>query len=132
MPHREMVHLLQTSLQTWYRHCYSTTLPVLAIIIHECESSVHLCLKYHCVLQVNGKVQSGPDLSVTHFSGLELPNPFVIGSGRTLPAHNVQSHPATRQYYDIIISLTWALMCMFVMLPFRASWHKLPGDEEGL
>ncbi|EIE20704.1 Dihydroorotate oxidase [Coccomyxa subellipsoidea C-169] len=76
-----MVHLLQTSLQTWYRHCYSTTLPVLSIITHGCESSVHLCLKYHCVLQVNGKVQSGPDLSITHFSGLKLPNPFVIGSG---------------------------------------------------
>ncbi|KAK9901677.1 hypothetical protein WJX75_007983 [Coccomyxa subellipsoidea] len=30
---------------------------------------------------VDGKAQSGPDLSVTHFSGLKLPNPFIIGSG---------------------------------------------------
>jgi hypothetical protein len=30
---------------------------------------------------VDGKARSGPDLSVTHFSGLKLPNPFVIGSG---------------------------------------------------
>ena len=30
---------------------------------------------------VDGKVTDGPDLSVTHFSGLKLPNPFVIGSG---------------------------------------------------
>lgn len=32
-------------------------------------------------IQVNGRAQSGPDLGVTHFSGLKLPNPFVIGSG---------------------------------------------------
>ena len=31
--------------------------------------------------KVDGKVTSGPDLSVTHHSGLKLPNPFVIGSG---------------------------------------------------
>lgn len=30
--------------------------------------------------QVNGKVASGPDLSVV-VDGLKLPNPFVIGSG---------------------------------------------------
>lgn len=30
--------------------------------------------------QVNGKVTSGPDLSV-EVNGLKLPNPFVIGSG---------------------------------------------------
>jgi hypothetical protein len=30
---------------------------------------------------VDGRAASGPDLSVTHFSGLKLPNPFVIGSG---------------------------------------------------
>lgn len=32
------------------------------------------------VLQVNGAVTSGPDLSV-EVNGLRLPNPFVIGSG---------------------------------------------------
>lgn len=32
-------------------------------------------------MQENGKATSGPDLSVTHHSGLVLPNPFVIGSG---------------------------------------------------
>lgn len=31
--------------------------------------------------QVDGRAMTGPDLSVTHFSGLKLPNPFVIGSG---------------------------------------------------
>lgn len=31
-------------------------------------------------LQVNGRVTSGPDLSV-EVNGLKLPNPFVIGSG---------------------------------------------------
>lgn len=31
--------------------------------------------------QENGKAKTGPDLSVTHHSGLVLPNPFVIGSG---------------------------------------------------
>lgn len=31
--------------------------------------------------QENGKAKTGPDLSVTHHSGLTLPNPFVIGSG---------------------------------------------------
>lgn len=31
--------------------------------------------------QVDGRAVTGPDLSVTHFSGLKLPNPFVIGSG---------------------------------------------------
>ena len=31
-------------------------------------------------LQVDGKVTSGPDLSV-QLHGMKLPNPFVIGSG---------------------------------------------------
>ena len=30
---------------------------------------------------MNGKAVDGPDLSITHFSGLQLPNPFIIGSG---------------------------------------------------
>lgn len=34
------------------------------------------------VWQVDGRAATGPDLSVKHFSGLTLPNPFVIGSGK--------------------------------------------------
>ena len=32
-------------------------------------------------MQLDGRVQSGPDLSVTLQGGLVIPNPFVIGSG---------------------------------------------------
>ncbi|KAK9785261.1 hypothetical protein WJX73_003853 [Symbiochloris irregularis] len=35
----------------------------------------------HIAELVDGRTVSGPDLSVQHFSGLKLPNPFVIGSG---------------------------------------------------
>ena len=37
----------------------------------------------------------GPDLTVKHFSGLTLPNPFVIGSGTALcAAHMVYRNAA--------------------------------------
>lgn len=52
---------------------------------HACDADGQLFFNVRCMLQVDGKAQSGPDLSVTHFSGLKLPNPFVIGSGRRMP-----------------------------------------------
>ncbi len=47
-----------------------------------------------CMRQIDGKAQSGPDLSVTHFSGLKLPNPFVIGSGEDMPVYYCNSWPS--------------------------------------
>ena len=59
------------------------------------------------LVQVDGKVTSGPDLSVTHHSGLKLPNPFVIGSGmpgracanlwRSLTCHSEAEHCVMEQ-----------------------------------
>lgn len=48
-------------------------------------------LRPTCTQQVDGKAQIGPDLSVTHFSGLKLPNPFVIGSGENMHAFKCNS-----------------------------------------
>ena len=48
------------------------------------------CLVYSqpVAAQVDGKAADGPDLTVKHFSGLTLPNPFVIGSGAVLSVFN--------------------------------------------
>ncbi len=44
-------------------------------------------------MQEDGKVVDGPDLTVKHFSGLTLPNPFVIGSGITESFVSLSSQP---------------------------------------
>lgn len=44
-------------------------------------------------MQEDGKVVDGPDLTVKHFSGLTLPNPFVIGSGITESFISLSSQP---------------------------------------
>ena len=68
-------------------------------------------------LQLDGKVTSGPDLSV-QLHGMKLPNPFVIGSGACdvqlswLAASAISTHSLTN--------------CC------RATWHKLQGHEEGI
>lgn len=99
---------------------------------HACDADGQLCFNVRCMLQVDGKAQSGPDLSVTHFSGLKLPNPFVIGSGRRMPTVDAafprSTLPRSSKYstFKRNVSLT------ILMLPSRSSRDKLPGHEEGL
>ena len=49
------------------------------LVRHSCWQPVHTSPRL-CTLQVDGRVTSGPDLSI-EVNGLKLPNPFVIGSG---------------------------------------------------
>ena len=54
-------------------------------------------------MQEDGKVVNGPDLTVKHFSGLTLPNPFVIGSG--IPTLNPICLESVHCQYGMVATL---------------------------
>ena len=71
-------------------------------------------------MQVDGKVVDGPDLTVKHFSGLTLPNPFVIGSGTlSLLSTDVQGH---LQQFAFMISPCHEILWNVIVLD-RAMLH---------
>jgi hypothetical protein len=87
------------------------------------------------MLQVDGRVTSGPDLSI-EVNGLKLPNPFVIGSGahQLLLGVDGTAPFCTRQ--STLQSCCWLLP---LRLPYtqssscvhRAARHQLRSHEEG-
>ncbi|CAK0770319.1 Dihydropyrimidine dehydrogenase [NADP(+)] [Coccomyxa viridis] len=62
----------------------------------------------------DGKVVDGPDLTVKHFSGLTLPNPFVIGSGPPGTNYAVMKK-AFDEGWGAVIAKTVSLDCSKVI-----------------